>query len=143
MIKRILLAAVLAAIPATVFAQTEGPIIRDPASGGYTHDPALAGRGMYYMEPFGMFVAAPVMRDPAGGTMINRDAGFRNYVMAQHMRSYRYAEPVEVGMVLPSRGVVYRNIPTEYGAPGYRYTIVNDEAVIVEPRTRRVVEIIE
>lgn len=142
MIKRILLAAVLAAIPATVFAQTEGPIIRDPASGGFTHDPALTGRGMY-MEPFGMFVAPSLTRDPAGGTMINDNVGFRGYVMAQHMRSYRYAEPVEVGMVLPSRGVVYRNVPTEYGAPGYRYTIVNDEAVIVEPRTRRVVEIIE
>lgn len=141
MIKRILLAAVLAAIPATVFAQSMGPIIRDPASGGYTHDPALLGRGMY-MEPFG-FYAPPLTRDPAGGTMINDNAGFRGYVTAQHMRSYRYAEPVEVGTILPSRGLVYRDVPMEYGAPGYRYTVVNDEAVIVEPRSRRVVEIIE
>jgi len=141
MIKRFLLAAALAAIPATVFAQSMGPIIRDPASGGFTHDPALVGTETYMM-PFGIF-APPLKRDPAGGTMINDDAGFRTYVMAQHLRSYRYAEPIVVGTVLPARGLVYRTVPAEYGAPGYRYTIVNDEAVIVEPRTRRVVEIIE
>ncbi|CAH1654410.1 conserved exported hypothetical protein [Hyphomicrobiales bacterium] len=139
MIKRILLAAAFAAIPVTVFAQSMGPIIRDPASGGFTHDPALAGNGIY-MEPF---FGPSLTRDPAGGTMINDNAGFRGYVMAQHMRSYRYAEPVEIGTVLPSRGVVYRDVPAAYGAPGYRYTIVNDEAVIVEPRSRRVVQIIE
>ena len=45
--------------------------------------------------------------------------------------------------MLPARGVVSHNVPAAYGAPGYRYTVVNNEAVIVEPRTRRVVEIIE
>ncbi len=40
--KRILIAAAIAAIPATGFAQSIGPIIRDPA-GGVTRDPALAG----------------------------------------------------------------------------------------------------
>ncbi|MGO4403156.1 DUF1236 domain-containing protein [Bosea sp. RAF48] len=141
MIKRILLAAAFAAIPATVFAQSMGPIIRDPASGGFTHDPALVGTETNMM-PFDVF-APPLRRDPAGGTMINDDAGFRTYVMGQHMRSYRYAEPIGVGTVLPARGVVYHNVPAAYGAPGYRYTIVNGEAVVVEPRTRRVVEIIE
>jgi hypothetical protein len=29
------------------------------------------------------------------------------------------------------------------GGPGYRYAVVNDRAVIAEPRTRRVVEIID
>lgn len=138
MIKRILFAAVLTAIPATVFAQETGPIIRDP-TGGVTHDPALVGRDTN-LVPFDVFAAPP--RAHAAG-MINDDAAFRNYVMAQHMRSYRYAEPVEVGVVLPARGVVYHNVPTMYGAPGYRYTVVNGEAVVVEPRTHRVVEIIE
>ena len=132
--KRILFAVVLAALPATAFAQTAGPIIRDPASGGFTHDPALAGSDMF---------APTLTRDPAGGTMISDEPGFRNYVMAQHMRSYRYAEPVAVGTVLPSRGVVYHVVPAEYGAHGYRYTVVNDEPVLVEPRTRRVIEVID
>ncbi len=56
---------------------------------------------------------------------------------------HRYAEPVVVGTVLPSRGIIYHRVPTEYGAPGYRYTIVNDQPVLVEPRTRRVIEVID
>lgn len=136
MIKRILLAAAFAAVPAIAFAQsgpTTGPIIRDP-TGGWTRDPALAGPMM-----FGPALA----RDPAGGTMISDEPAFRTYVMAQNLRSYHYREPLEVGTVLPARGVMYHAVPAEYGAAGYRYTVVNDEAVIVEPRTRRVVEVIE
>jgi len=135
--KRILIAAALAAIPATGFAQSVGPIIRDP-TGGVTRDPALAGQEMYYL-----FGSPPLTRDPAGGTMISDEAAFRDYAMGQHMRSYRYSEPVVVGTVLPSRGIMYRQVPAEYGAPGYRYTIVNDQPVIVEPRTRRVIEVID
>ena len=33
-------------------------------------------------------------------------------------------------------------VEEEYGAKGYRYTVVNDRAVVVEPRTRRIVQII-
>jgi len=135
--KRILIAAALAAIPATGFAQSVGPIIRDPA-GGVTRDPALAGQEMYYL-----YGSPPLTRDPAGGTMISDEAAFRDYAMAQHMRSYRYSEPVIVGTVLPSRGIMYRQVPAEYGAPGYRYTIINDQPVLVEPRTRRVIEVID
>jgi len=135
--KRILIAAAIAAIPATGFAQSVGPIIRDP-TGGVTRDPALAGHETFYN-----FDSPPLTRDPAGGTMISDEAAFRSYAMAQHMRSYRYAEPVIVGTVLPSHGIVYHRVPTEYGAPGYRYTIVNDQPVLVEPRTRRVIEVID
>lgn len=137
--KRILVAAALAALPATAIAQSTGPIIRDPAGGSAIRDPALADP----MMPGGLAASPPLRRDPAGGTMINDEAAFRTYVTAQRMRSYRYSEPVEVGIVLPSRGVVYRQVPAEYGASGYRYTIVNDQPVIVEPRTRRVVEVID
>jgi hypothetical protein len=134
MMKRILLAAALAAIPVTAFAQTEGPLIRDP-TGGVTHDPALAT---------GMFAPGPaLMRDPAGGTMISDEQGFRSYVTAHPVHSYRYRDQVQVGTVLPSHGVVYHMVPAQYGAHGYRYTVVNDEAVLIEPRTRRVVEVIE
>jgi len=135
MIKRILIAAAFAAVPVVAFAQTTGPIIRDP-TGGSTRDPALA-------EPmFGTLAPAP-MHEAAGGMMISDEAAFRNYVMAQHMRSYHYRQPVEVGTMLPARGVTFHAVPTEYGAHGYRYTVVNDQAVIVEPRTRRVIEVIE
>ena len=48
-----------------------------------------------------------------------------------------------VGATLPSSGVEYYEVPAEYGVSGYRYTVVNDKVVLVEPRTHRVVQIIE
>jgi hypothetical protein len=68
---------------------------------------------------------------------------FREYVVREHRPSYRYREEVRVGTVLPEQGVTYYEVPSEYGARDYRYTIVNDRPVLVEPRTRRIVEVID
>jgi hypothetical protein len=68
---------------------------------------------------------------------------FRAYVVSEGRPSYRYSEELRVGVVLPDTGVTYYEVPAEYNARGYRYTYVNDRVVLVEPRTRRVVEIIE
>src|SRR5580704_18300267 len=68
---------------------------------------------------------------------------FHEYVVRERQPSYRYSEEVRVGAVLPESGVTYYEMPAEYHAPGYRYTYVNDHAVIVDPRTRRIVEVIE
>ncbi len=135
MIKTFAFAAALAVLPATVFAQSTGPAVRDPA-GGATRDPAL-GTTMP-----GTVDNRPMTRDPAGGSMIDDSPRFRTYVMEQRVPSYRYEQPVSVGVILPEQGVVYRDVPTEYGAQGYRYTVVNERPVLVEPRTRRIVQII-
>jgi hypothetical protein len=45
--------------------------------------------------------------------------------------------------VLPESGVTYYQVPNEYGATDYRYTIVNDEPVLVDPGSRRIVQVIE
>jgi hypothetical protein len=34
-------------------------------------------------------------------------------------------------------------VPPEYGVHNYRYTVVNGRTVLVEPRTRRIVEVVE
>jgi hypothetical protein len=69
---------------------------------------------------------------------------FREYVVREHRPSFRHREDARVGMVLPERGVTLYAVPREYHVrPGYRYAIVNDRPVIVEPRSRRIVEIIE
>jgi len=69
---------------------------------------------------------------------------FREYTVRERRPSYRYENDVRVGVVLPEAGVTYYDVPAEYHAkPGYRYTIVNDRPVLVEPRTRRIVEIVE
>lgn len=69
---------------------------------------------------------------------------FREYVVREHRPSYRVREEVRVGAVLPEAGVTYYDVPAEYHVrPGYRYTVVNERPVIVEPRTRRIVEVID
>ena len=68
---------------------------------------------------------------------------FHSYVVEQHRPSYRYGEEVRVGAVLPEEGVTYYDVPPEYGVHDYRYTVVNGRTVLVEPRTRRIVEIVE
>ncbi|MFC6790954.1 DUF1236 domain-containing protein [Methylobacterium komagatae] len=39
--------------------------------------------------------------------------------------------------------MTYCEVPAEYGVSGYRYTIVNERPVLVEPGSRRIVEIID
>ncbi len=68
---------------------------------------------------------------------------FHSYVVEQHRPSYQYREDVRVGAVLPEEGVTYYDVPQEYGVRDYRYTVVNGRTVLVEPRTRRIVEIVE
>jgi Protein of unknown function (DUF1236) len=68
---------------------------------------------------------------------------FRSYVVEQRRPSYQYREDLRIGAVLPEEGVTYYDIPTEYGVRDYRYTVVNGRTVLVEPRSRRIVEIVE
>jgi hypothetical protein len=68
---------------------------------------------------------------------------FHNYVVERRHPSYEYREDVRIGAVLPEDGVTYYDVPPEYGARDYRYTVVNGRTVLVEPRTRRIVEIVE
>ena len=67
---------------------------------------------------------------------------FQRYVIEQRSPSYSYDQPVVVGATLPATGVTYYAVP-EYGASNYRYTVVNNQPVLVEPGTRRVVQVIE
>ncbi|MBO0733675.1 MAG: DUF1236 domain-containing protein [Methylocapsa sp.] len=69
---------------------------------------------------------------------------FREYVVREHRSAYSIGEPVTVGMMLPPRRVTLYVIPRQFGvAPRYRYAVVNGEAVIVDPATRKIVQIID
>ncbi len=61
----------------------------------------------------------------------------------EHHDSYAYDRPVAVGTVLPDSGVSYYDVPEEYGVRDYRYAIVNDQTVLIDPRTHRIVQIFE
>ena len=65
---------------------------------------------------------------------------FREYAIHEHPRTYHYSGDLRVGVVLPET-VTYYDVPAEYHIAGYRYAYVNDRVVLVEPRTRRIVEI--
>jgi hypothetical protein len=80
----------------------------------------------------------------AGILGVDQRPRFREYVIGEHIPSSRTGQPVTVGMVLPSSGVTLYAIPHEFGVPPeYRYAMVNDEVILVEPRTRRIVEVID
>jgi hypothetical protein len=53
------------------------------------------------------------------------------------------AEPVIVGGVLPEAGVTYYDVPQTFGATPYRYTVVNGQTILVEPRSRRIVQVVD
>jgi hypothetical protein len=79
----------------------------------------------------------------AGGIADDTRPRFRSYVEERHVPSYRYEHEVRVGEDLPSAGVTYYEVPREYGVTKYRYTVVNDRTVLVDPSTHRIVQVIE
>ena len=79
----------------------------------------------------------------AGVLGVDQRPRFRSYVVEQRRPSYTYRDEVRVGAVLPEAGVTYYEVPAEYGVRDYRYTVVNGRTVLVEPRTHRIVEVIE
>lgn len=69
---------------------------------------------------------------------------FRDYETQHPRPSFAYEGDVQIGSVLPRRGVVLYPIPRGYNVDRrYRYAVVNDRSVIVDPRSRRVVDIID
>ena len=66
----------------------------------------------------------------------------RTYVAAQRSPSIRVAEPVTVGQPAPQVARL-APLPSSVGLRNpYRYTVVNDRTVLVDPRTRKIIQII-
>lgn len=69
---------------------------------------------------------------------------FREYVIREHRSVYVPGVEPRVGFVLPPSGITYYAVPQEFGiAPRYRYAIVNDYVVLVDPATREVIQVID
>ncbi len=68
---------------------------------------------------------------------------FREYVVRERVPSYAVTVPVARGSVLPESGVTYYDVPQQYGVTTYRYTVVNDRTVLVDPRSRRIMQVID
>jgi hypothetical protein len=112
----------------------------------------FAGALLVALAPVGAFAqsggaAAGATTGAVGGAIVGgladqQQPRFRQYVVTQGVPSYRYTEEVRVGATLPASGVQYYEVPAEYGVSNYRYTVVNDTPVLVEPGTRRIVQIV-
>ncbi|SRR5579871_869220 len=68
---------------------------------------------------------------------------FREYVIREQIPNHTIPDRIIVGTVLPDSGLTFYDVPQSYGATSYRYTVVNGRTVLVEPRSRRIVQIIE
>jgi len=79
----------------------------------------------------------------AAGIATDQRTAFREYVVRERVPDYRIQERVVVGGVLPETGVTYYDVPQSFAMTPYRYTVVNGETVLVEPRTRRIMQIID
>ncbi|WP_056707975.1 DUF1236 domain-containing protein [Bosea sp. Leaf344] len=66
----------------------------------------------------------------------------RSYVMKEKPESVKITKEVSVGAELPNE-VQLRTLPADVGVSEYSYTVVNGQTVLVEPRTRKIVKIIE
>ena len=92
--------------------------------------------------PVGAAVGAAAGATAGGIAEANRPR-FHSYVTERRHPSYRYEREVRVGAELPGSGVTYYEVPREYGTTTYRYTVVNDRTVLVDPGTHRIVEVID
>jgi hypothetical protein len=77
------------------------------------------------------------------GIAVEQRPAFREYIVREHVPNYTVPDRVIVGGVLPDIGVTYYDVPQTFGATPYRYTVVNGRTVLVEPRSRRIVQVIE
>jgi hypothetical protein len=68
----------------------------------------------------------------------------REYVVERRVAPYRVQEQVRVGVTLPTE-VELHTVPSDWGPElsRYRYVYSGDDVVLVEPSTRRVIQVIE
>ena len=84
-----------------------------------------------------------VIDEDIDGIAGDQRPAFREYIVRERVPNYTIPDRVVVGGVLPESGVTYYDVPQTFGVTPYRYTVVNGQTVLVEPRTRRIVQVVE
>jgi Protein of unknown function (DUF1236) len=84
-----------------------------------------------------------VVVEDVDGIAVDQRPAFQQYVIRERVPNYTIPDRVIVGGVLPEAGVTYYDVPQTFGVTPYRYTVVNGETVLVEPRSRRIVQVVE
>src|SRR5215475_9800963 len=119
------IAAVAATIGVPMAAQAQGVITQGEVTTGVVRDRTV------------------IVNDGAAGIAVDQRPAFREYVIRERVPNYTIPEHVVVGGILPETGVTYYDVPQTYGITPYRYTVVNGRTVLVEPRSRRIVQVVE
>ena len=140
MSKALIFALLLAGAPAAAYAQD------NPVNAGAEAGAAAAGAVAGAVGgAVGAVVGAPaaVVGGIAGGLTGAEAPRFHHYVVEEHIPSYAWAghPAVVVGEALPPRVALYP-VPRQYGVTRYEYTVVDNTPILVDPSTRRVVEIV-
>jgi Protein of unknown function (DUF1236) len=114
------IAAIAGAIGAPVAAQAQSEITTGVARGGRV-----------------------IVNDDVDGIAVDQRPAFREYIVRERVPTYTIPDRVIVGGVLPEAGVTYYDVPQTYAVTPYRYTVVNGRTVLVDPRSRRIVQVVE
>lgn len=88
-------------------------------------------------------VTQPVEVSADGGITIEQRPAFREYVVTERVPSYTVSQRIGVGTTLGDEGVTFYDVPQRFGETPYRYTVVNGETVLIEPRSRRIMQVID
>src|ERR1700681_1450368 len=91
----------------------------------------------------GVVRGGPVIINDDEGIAVDQRRAFREYIVRERVPNYSIPDRVIVGGVLPETGVTYYDVPQTFGVTPYRYTVVNGRTVLVEPRSRRIVQVVE
>jgi Protein of unknown function (DUF1236) len=84
-----------------------------------------------------------VVIEQDGSIIAEQRPAFREYVVTQRVPAFTIPDRIVVGTTLPEAGVTYYDVPQRFGSTPFRYTVVNGQTVLVEPRSRRIVQVIE
>jgi len=84
-----------------------------------------------------------IVNEDAAGITVENVPAFREYVVRERVPDYTISDRVIVGTVLPETGVTYYDVPQSFAVTPFRFTVVNGRTVLVEPRSRRIVQVID
>ena len=91
----------------------------------------------------GVVRGGSVVVEDVDGIAVDQRPAFQEYVIRERVPNYTIPDRVIVGGVLPEVGVTYYDVPQTFGVTPYRYTVVNGRTILVEPRSRRIVQVVE
>jgi Protein of unknown function (DUF1236) len=84
-----------------------------------------------------------IVDDDPDGIAVDQRPAFREYIVRERVPTYTVPDRVIVGGVLPEAGVTTYDVPQTYAVTPYRYTVVNGRTILVDPRSRRIVQVVE